>query len=98
MSLFAASRTVVAVLLPAHSLVASGLSPAFASPVVRVSETPPTETVVVARSVVVPVVAEVIVTVQLPVARRVLHEGEPTNEPGPVKIETVQVVPAGAFA
>ena len=68
-----------------------------ASPVARVSETPPTATVVVARNVVVPAVADVIVTVQSPVAPTVAHVAEPTNEPGPLRMLTVHDVPAGAF-
>jgi hypothetical protein len=98
MSLFAASRTVVETVASAHDFAASGLSPAFASPVVRVNETPLTDTVVVARTVVVPVAADVIVSVQLPVVPTVVHWFEPTNAPGPDWTDPVQTVPAGAFA
>ena len=47
---------------------ASALSPTCASPVARVSDTPPTTTVVVAWMVVVPAVDEVMTTVHEPVA------------------------------
>src|ERR1043165_7656948 len=77
-------------------LVALGPSLCRPPPVVRVSETPPTDTVVVACSVVVPGVAEVITTSQVPVVPTVVQFCV-VGVPGPVRIETVQLVPAGAF-
>src|SRR5262249_16273739 len=50
-----------------HAFCASGPSPTRPSPVARVSETPPTLTVVIAWIVVVPAIVEVICTVQEPV-------------------------------
>ncbi len=96
MSLFAASRTCVSTVSSAHSLAAFGPSPVFASPVVRVTETPPTETVVVACSVDVPGVADVITTSHVPVAPTAKQIWL-TGEPGPDRMLTVQDVPAGAF-
>ena len=58
---------------------------------------PPTLTVVVPRTTVVPVVDEVIVTVHEPVVPTVVHVGEPTNEPGPDWMLAVMLVPAGAL-
>src|SRR3954451_9967354 len=81
----------------AQFLLALALSPTWLSPVVRVRLRPPTLTVVVPRTTVVPVVAEVIVTVQEPVVPTVVHVGEPTNEPGPDWMLAVTLVPAGAF-
>src|SRR5580765_1127959 len=79
-----------------HVLVAFGPSPTCASPVVLVSEIPPTETVVVAWMVVVPVAEDVIVTSQVPVAPTVLQFCV-AGVPGPAVMFTVQTVPAGAF-
>src|SRR3954470_3451190 len=81
----------------AQFLFASALSPTWLSPVVRVRLRPPTLTVVVPRTTVVPAVDEVIVTVQEPVVPTVVHVGEPTNEPGPDWMLAVMLVPAGAF-
>jgi hypothetical protein len=75
---------------------AFALSPGNPSPVVRVSDTPPTLTVVVALITVVPTDADVNVTVQLPVASTVRH-GDPAIVPGPLTFVTVMLVPAGAF-
>ena len=55
----------------------------FASPVVRVSVTPPTGTSVVADTTVVPAVAEVIVTVQLAVAADRVRAGGRADEACP---------------
>jgi len=49
-----------------HVFTAFALSPLRPSPLVRVSETPPTENVVVALNVVTPVALELRLTVQLP--------------------------------
>src|SRR5215212_7198146 len=76
---------------------AFALSPGSWSPVVRVSWTPLTVTVVVAWITTVPVTPEVIVSVQLPVVPTVVHWLPPTNEAVPDWIEPVQVVPSGAF-
>src|SRR3954453_9542378 len=81
----------------AQFLFASALSPTWLSPVVRVRLRPPTLTVVVPRTTVIPVAFEVIVTVQEPVVPTVVHVGEPTNEPGPDWMPAVMLVPAGAF-
>src|SRR5712692_8776566 len=92
------------------SLVPSGLIEMFASTqvlvagpllpaeplVVRLSGTPPTVTVVEAFTTVTPATAEVSVVVQEPVAKSVRQLADP-SEPGPLKIEKVIVVPAGAF-
>ena len=56
-----------------HSLAASALSPACASPVSRCNETPPTATSVDARTVVCPVAFDVIVNWQSPVVPTVAH-------------------------
>ena len=52
----------------------------------RVSETPPTLTVVCALTVVTPATAEVIVVVQLPVAPTVSHAVGGFGVPGPLSI------------
>jgi hypothetical protein len=68
--------------------------------VVRVSETPPTDSVVVALIVVVPAVGELIVIVHEPVPPTVLHELGPTNvavAPPAFVSEKLIVVPGGAF-
>ena len=65
--------------------------------VVRVSATPPTETVVVALTTVVPGVFETSVMVQLPVVPTVVHGFAVVNEPGPEPIAKLIDVPAGAF-
>jgi hypothetical protein len=64
-----------------------------AVPVVRVTDTPPTEITDVADTTVVPVVAELIDTVQLADAAPPVYEqdGEPTNEPGPETMLAVAV-------
>src|SRR5215470_16956153 len=81
-----------------HVFCASTLSPTFPSPVARVNETPITETVVEARTTVVPAVPEVICTVHEPVVPEVVQLlTPPTKLPGPDRIENVIVVPAGAF-
>jgi hypothetical protein len=84
----------------AHVLLASALSPSFASPVDRVNDTPPTVTVVDAFTVVVPVVEELITTVQDPVAATVEQLLGPTNAavaPPALVIANAIDVPAGAF-
>src|SRR3982751_3300551 len=63
----------------AHVLLASALSPACASPVVRVSATPLMVAVVVTLIVVVPTDVELIVAEQEPVPPAVVHEAGPTN-------------------
>ena len=68
--------------------------------VVRVRETPATETVVLALIVVVPVVGELICTVHEPVPPEVVHELGPTNAavaPPAFDSENEIVVPSGAF-
>src|SRR5262245_31582978 len=77
-----------------HSFVAGPELP-FAPFVVRVTDTPPTETVVDAFTTVVPAVAEVSVAVQLPVPPAVVH-GLPLIVPGPDAIEKLICVPFGA--
>src|SRR5262245_10594827 len=80
-----------------HTLLASALSPARPSPDWRWRETPRTVTSVAARTTVVPVAFEVIATVHDPVAATVLQEfTPPTKLPGPLWIEKLIVVPAGA--
>jgi hypothetical protein len=64
--------------------------------VVRVSETPPTDTVVLALTTVIPVTAEVSVIVQLPVPPAVVHGFGAPSVPGPEAIEKVICVPSGA--
>src|SRR5262245_576199 len=79
-----------------HAFEALPLPPAAvltAVPVDRVNVTPPTGISDVADTTVVPTLAELIVTVQLADAAPpvYVHEGEPTNEPGPLTIEAVAV-------
>jgi hypothetical protein len=62
----------------------------------RLSETPMTDTVVEAFTVVVPTVDEVITTSHVPVPPLVVQFCE-TGVPGPLVIVTVQTVPSGAF-
>src|SRR5262245_50353466 len=91
------SRTTVVTTSSAQFLFASALSPALPSPLVRVNATPPTVTVVLARTTVVPVTADVIDTVQEPVAPTVVHVfTPPTKEPGPLWMLKVIRVPTGA--
>src|SRR6476661_4130687 len=81
-----------------QSLFASELSPAWPSFVSRCSATPLTVTSVAARTTVVPATADVITTVHEPVAASVVQVfTPPTNDPGPLTIENVISVPAGAF-
>src|SRR5262245_45448495 len=83
-----------------QSLRASALSPGFPSPVVRVSGTPPTVTVVVALIIVVPDVGELIVTVHEPVPPDVVQLDGPTNvadAPAVFVSEKAIDVPFGAF-
>jgi len=90
------ARTVAAV----HVFVASGPSPACASPVARVSETPPTATVVVAWIDVEPAVGELITTMHDPLALAVVQLLGPTNDadaPPEFVTEKLTTVPAGAF-
>src|SRR5262249_53399287 len=97
----AALKMVVDGVAFAQRLVASALSPAFASPVVRVSTTPPTVTVVVALTVVVPDSDELMTTVHEPVAPDVVQVFGPTKAaaapPEFVRLKVISV-PAGAFA
>src|SRR3954447_11673378 len=73
-------------------------SPAFASAVARCSESEDTVTSVAAFTTVTPAVDEVICTVQEPVASTVVHVFvPPTKLPGPLTIEKLINVPAGAF-
>src|SRR5262249_8031415 len=73
-------------------------SPTCPSPVCRCSTTPLTVTSVAALTTVVPAVEDVICTEHEPVAAIVVHVfTPPTNEPGPLTIENVINVPAGAF-
>src|SRR5262249_8992725 len=88
-----------------HVFVASGLSPACVSPVARVSETPPTLTVVVAWIVVVPAVGELITTVQEPDPDapepgvvQLLGPTQTAVAPPELVSEAVIEVPSGAFA
>ena len=77
-------------------MTASAPSPAFESPVERVTETPPTVSVVVAWTVETPAVGETRLTVQAPAA--VVHlPSAGVNVPGPLGTENVTVVPSGAF-
>src|SRR5262249_36610517 len=70
----------------------------FAPPfVVRVSDTPPTDTVVDALTTVVPGVAEVSVIVQEPVFPAVVHGFGVPSVPGPDAIAKLIEVPAGAL-
>ena len=87
-----------------HAFCASGLSPASPSPVARVNETPATDTVVVALMSVVPVVGELITTVQEPdpaaPAPGVVQVDGPTNvaeAPFEFVSENMITVPSGAF-
>ena len=81
----------------AHSFVAGPELPPVPF-VVRVSETPPTESVVLALTTVVPAVVFVSVIVQLPVPPDVVHGFGVPSVPGPDAIEKVICVPSGAFA
>ena len=72
-SVSAASWTVVVTTWSCQNFIASALSPALPSPLERVSWTPPTVTVVVARMVLVPVFGEVIATVHDPVVAIVVQ-------------------------
>src|SRR5215218_262318 len=84
----------------AHVLLASALSPAFASPVVRVSATPLTVTVVDALIVVVPTVVELIVAEQEPVPPAVVQLFAPTkaaDAPPAFVRPNVMTVPFGAL-
>src|SRR4051794_11705137 len=84
-----------------QTLVASALSPAFASPVARVSETPRTDTFVDAWIDVDPAVGELVVTVQEPVPPAVVQLDDPTNvaeAPPEFVSEKLITVPSGAFA
>jgi len=63
----------IAIFAFAQSLVASRLSPALPSPLARCRVIPPTFTSVLALIVVVPIVEELIVTVQEPVLPEVLR-------------------------
>src|SRR5713226_7052960 len=76
---------------------ALALSPTLASPVDRLRVTPFTTTVVEALITVVPTVAEVRVTEQLPVASRVAQVGL-LRLPGPLTMLKLMVVPAAALA
>src|SRR5262245_21767242 len=77
--------------------VASGLSPGLPSAVARVSVLPATESVVVARTTVVPVVVVFVsVTVQLPVVPAVVQEPA-LSVPGPLTFVKLMTVPPGAF-
>ena len=84
----------------AHSLFAAALSPTLPSPVARVSETPPTETVVVALIVVVPGRGRADLTVHEPVPPVVRQKLLPTklaDAPPEFCSENVIWVPFGAF-
>ena len=70
---FVAVAGVIWMFASTNVLCAFGPSPTFASPVVRVSETPPTVTVVEAWIVFVPAVEEVITTSQVPVVPTVVQ-------------------------
>src|SRR5262249_20662941 len=76
-------------------LAAFALSPAFPSPVERVSGTPPTEPIVDAFSVATPAVEEVRLTEHEPVPPAVVQLAGLT-EPGPVTTVKLIVVPFGA--
>ena len=65
--------------------------------VFRVSETPATDTVVCADTVVTPVSAEVSVIVQEPVPPPVVHGFGVVKLPGPESIVKLICVPSGAF-
>src|SRR5262245_44218348 len=94
-------RISVATVSSAQVFVASPLSPTLPSPVERVSAVPPTVTVVVARTVVVPVVDDVITTEHEPKPPEVVQLLGPTNAavapPEFVSVKLI-VVPLGAFA
>src|SRR5262249_39307024 len=77
---------------------ASAPSPARPSPLDRVNETPPTETVVESRTTVVPAEDEVICTVHEPVPPLVVQLlTPPTTLPGPDRIVKLIVVPSVPF-
>src|SRR5262249_33273059 len=80
-----------------HVLFAFGLSPGKPSPVSPWITRPPTETSVAAFTTVVPVVLELITTVQEPVPPDVVQVFGPTKLPGPLTFVKVITVPAGAF-
>src|SRR3954469_11781404 len=97
----AAFRMSVRAVASAHNFDASPLSPAFASPVSRCKVNPPTTTSVLALIVVVPVVVELITTLQEPVPPAVVHEFAPTKAavaPPEFVSENLIVVLFGAFA
>ena len=63
----------------------------------RVSETPPTDSVVCALTVVTPVTAELRLIVQEPVPPAVVHGFAVVNAPGPLSFVKLICVPFGAF-
>src|SRR3954453_8553183 len=93
---FVAVAGVIEIDASTQFFVALGPSLCWLSPVVRVRLTPPTLTVVVALTMVVPTVADVSVTVHSPVVPTVTH-GELLIVPGPLTLLTVTLVFAGAF-
>src|SRR5262245_40039945 len=84
--MFASTQALLALPLPPAAVFT-------AVPVVRVIVTPFAGMPDVADTTVVPTAADVIVTVQLAAAPPpvYVHEGEPTNEPGPLTIDAVAV-------
>src|SRR3954462_2447988 len=81
-----------------HVLPASAPSPTWVSPVVRVSETVRTDSVVVARTVEVPTTFALICTVHDPVVPTVRQKLGPSKAPTlPARSEKLICVPAGAL-
>jgi hypothetical protein len=94
-SVFDASSTLVETCEAAHSFVA-GVEFAPTPFVDRVSDTPMTDTVVCALTIVVPAVDETSVIEQLPVPPDVVHGFAVVNDPGPDTIVNMIDVPSGA--
>ncbi|HXL42523.1 MAG TPA: hypothetical protein VN960_00530 [Gaiellaceae bacterium] len=96
-TLFAAPRMSVRAVASAKSFVALPELPAV--PVVlRLTSTPPTDSVSFALTIVVPAVPDVKVIVQLPVPPEVVHGFAVVNDRGPLTIVKLICVPSGAFA
>ena len=94
---FVSSCGVIWMFASTQFFTALALSPARPSPVARFSVTPPTTTVVAARTVVTPAVDALFsVTVQEPVVPIVVQLAG-VSDPGPLTMLKLIVVPAGAF-
>jgi hypothetical protein len=95
------SRMFVPTVASAQVFEASAPSPVFPSPVERLSAVPPTVTVVLARTFVVPAVDDLITTVHEPEPPEVAQPLGPTNAAvAPPEFVSVKLitVPSGAFA